>query len=47
MTKSIYYMIFVVPTEQNQEYENIENATVYCWIKSTDIQSSYITNTFY
>ena len=48
MTKSIYYMIFfVVPTEQNQEYENIENATVYCWIKSTDIQSSYITATFF
>lgn len=41
-------MIFsVVPTEQNQEYENIENATVYCWIKSTDIQSSYITASFF
>ena len=40
-------IFFVVPTEQNQEYENIENATVYCWIKSTDIQSSYITATFF
>ena len=43
MTKSIYYMIFfVVPTEQNQEYENIENATVYCWIKSTVKRSEKI-----
>lgn len=48
MTKNIYYMIFsVVPTKQNQEYKNIESATVHCWIKSTDLQSSYITATFF
>ena len=48
MTKNIYYMIFsVAPTKQNQEYENIENATVHCWIKSTDFQSSYIRATFF
>lgn len=48
MTKNIYYMIFsVAPTKENQEYGNIESATVYCWIKSTDFQSSYITATFF
>ena len=48
MTKNIYYMIFsVTPTKQNQEYKNIESATVYCWIKSTDFQSSYIAATFF
>jgi len=48
MTKNIYYMIFsVTPTKQNQEYKNIESATVYCWIKSTDFQSSYIKATFF
>ena len=41
-------MVFdVVPTEQNQEYNNIESAEAYCWIKSTDVDSSYIIATFF
>ncbi|MEA3289709.1 MAG: hypothetical protein U9Q04_05955 [Campylobacterota bacterium] len=48
MIENIYYMVFsVLPTKQNQAYDNIESATVYCWIKSTDVQSSYITATFF
>ncbi|MCH9814143.1 MAG: hypothetical protein K0U47_09415, partial [Epsilonproteobacteria bacterium] len=48
MIENIYYMVFsVLPTKQNQEYDNIESATVYCWIKSTDVQSSYIKATFF
>jgi len=41
-------MVFsVLPTPQNQEHANIESATVYCWIKSTDVQSSYVKATFF
>lgn len=48
MIENIYYIIFsVTPTKQNQQYDNIESAMVFCWIKSTDFQSSYITATFY
>lgn len=48
MIENIYYIIFsVTPTKQNQQYNNIENAMVFCWIKSTDFQSSYITAIFY
>lgn len=32
----------ILPTKQNQEYNNIESAIVSCWIKSTDTKSSYI-----
>lgn len=48
MIENIYYMVFaVLPTVQNQEYDNIESAMVSCWIKSTDAQSSYITASFF
>lgn len=48
MIEDIYYIAFdVIPTEQNQEYSNIESAVVSCWIKSTDTTSSYIQATFF
>lgn len=48
MVENIYYMKFsVTPTIQNQERNNVNNTTVYCWIKSTDKDSSYITASFY
>ncbi|MCF6309066.1 MAG: hypothetical protein L3J19_01110 [Sulfurimonas sp.] len=48
MIEDIYYIVFdVIPTEQNQEYANIENAIVSCWIQSTDASSSYIKATFF
>ncbi len=48
MIENIYYMTFsVIPTIQNQEYNNVNSVTVSCWIKSTDSNSSYITASFY
>lgn len=32
----------IKPTKQNDEYENINSATVYCWIKGVDSDSVYI-----
>jgi hypothetical protein len=48
MIENIYYMTFsVIPTIQNQEYNNVNSVTVSCWIKSTDSNSYYITASFY
>ncbi|KLE00155.1 hypothetical protein [Aliarcobacter butzleri] len=48
MIENIYYISFlVIPTKQNKEYDNLSEVTVYCWIKSTDIDSSYLIASFY
>lgn len=48
MVENIYFMTFsVTPTLQNAEYNNVINSTVYCWIKSTDKDSSYIKASFF
>ena len=48
MIENIYYISFlVIPTKQNKEYDNLSEVTVYCGIKSTDIDSSYLIASFY